>query len=254
MSPLTHVQPGAPARATHEAEIKVACEQNADAVMAYIDEVLWRNLYPRTVWRVGTGSTASNHVAHAALDPGGDAVDVPADSYSAGSGVNVTTAQVNGKRVLGAINTLAPGPGQNRAPQFSRWYDGVILKAVAPTVPRPPPEVEPPAPATLPLNAKTYAQYIAQHADYGAAILRYYIRRRWRAEGWPVTTFGWGTATAVNVSAKTVTVQPEFPESPAPPAITVGFGTRAWAADQLVGKRVRIAYDPIIGNWIDDLA
>lgn len=63
-----------------------------------------------------------------------------------------------------------------------------------------------------------------------------------------------GDATAIQTSAKTVTVQEDaLPQAETPPPMPMGWGRKTWSAGQIVGKRVRFMVDTESkGHWIDD--
>ena len=252
--PLTHRPPPQPVAATHATEVAERTDEFAEGVRAYLHALFARLILPHTEWSRGAGISATSTGVTATVGPSQQSTDVARVAFQT-LGLPQTTAGVASKAVLLAIALLKREP----APRWEYFYDGVLLKTVAQTVPLPP---APPAPGVLgdglaveDIDDDNFREYVDPAAASHAALLAFVVDKTWRERWAHVTRWWYGTVTAVQVAARTATVRLDaFPGSQDTVTQSCGFGTRAWSASQLQGKRVRVGYDRALGWWVDDWA
>lgn len=253
LMPLTKREPPTPVRAIHDAELAQAEADYAAAVYEYLDLLFERLCFPRTEWLPGTGQSANASSVSASLGPppnGTGTVTAPLATLSSPQ----TTGAVSGKRVLAAMHTS--GPPQRRT--FANYFEGVPFRATPSTAPTPrvpPMPAPPPHVDTATVDAETYPAWVEARGAYNAAALDYAAIALW-AERWAQVTRWWfGTVESVNVAAKTAKVRLDpAPDSTEQATQTCGFGTIAWTAATLGGKRVRVGWSHHIGWFVDDWA
>lgn len=254
MPGLTIAPPPTPVAATRHAEVRVSAQGFADGLREYLHLLFDRLILPHTEWSRGTGRSATSASVSATVGPSPQSAAL-ADTTFKTLGLPQTTAAVQGKSVLLAIALLKRDP----TPTWALYFDGVLIKTVASTVPLPPPIAEPTPPGvTIPLpelEPETFRDLVQPQADYQAALLVWLVDAVWRERWAHVTRWWWGVVEAVQVTAKTATVRLDaFPGTSSAATQSCGFGTRAWTAAQLQGRRVRVGWDRTAGWWVDDWA
>lgn len=254
MTTLTHRRPPEAVAATHAVEVRQTAEAFGDAERDYLHALFAKLILPHTEWHRGTGQSATSTRVSATLAPSPQSTDINQATFQT-LGLPQTTAAVQGKAVLLAVALLKREP----APQWAYYFDGVLIRAVANTVPLPPPLSAPSAPgaaiALVDVDDENVREYVDPKADYEAGLLAAVIDKTWRERWAHVTRYWWGRVQSVSVPAKTASVLLDpFPPSAASDTQTCGFGTKAWTAGQLAGHRVRVLVDRQIGWIIDDWA
>lgn len=253
MTTLTRRRPPIPVAATHQVEVIETADNFGDAQHDYLHALFDKLILPHTEWSRGVGQSATSASVFASIGPSPQSIDINEAAFVT-LGLPQTTAAVSGRAVLLAIALLKREP----APQWAYYFDGVLLQTVPYTVPRPPRIPLPPAPGAglrmVEVDDENEPDYLAPKAAYESGLLFYTIDKAWQDRWAHVTHYWHGIVESVQVSAKTALVRLDpFPDATDAVEQSCGFGTRAWTAAQLQGKRVRVGIDPLLGWWIDDL-
>lgn len=249
---LAHPPPPAPARAIHEAEIATAARQQGDEFTKAFDDLCTNLLFPHSVWwlatRGGTVNTAT-HTVTASLQAGAGALAEPSGSYRAGTGNTPTAADLTTKTLAVVLAVLKDQPLT-----VQRFVDAVLQAPPTPPQTPPLPVSEPGTPAAIPITKEAYESYVKQEASHFVDVVRWMVRRELRRRFLSTATRAqWGRCTAINTSAKTVTVQWDASDNNVGPGSeSISWGFRQWTAGQIVGKRVRVLITPL-GRWVDDI-
>lgn len=249
--PLTHRAPPQPVRAVHVQEVRQATAEFAELVVIYLRRLLRGLEYPRAEWTDGTGTGAGGGVVGASANQSIGTGSVPG-VYAAGNR-GPTASAVQGKRVMLVRVVGAEEPVRT----VRGFYDGRLFSAVAagPQTGTPVPQPQEPAAVSMEdLDDENYDEYIRQWAEYAAAIVRWLVDREWRQHWTTVTRFTHGTVLSASVAQKVARVRLEDTGGTGSAEQLCGFGSREWKAAQLVGRRVRVAFDPRMGWWVDDWA
>ena len=253
LMPLTRREPPIPVKAVHLAELAQAEADYAATVYEYLDLLFERLCFPRTEWLAGTGASANPSSVSASIGPppnGTGAVSAPLATLSSPQ----TTGAVSGKRVLGALHTSGP----KEARRFANYFDGVPFRSTPSTAPppaNPARPAEPPAVDMTEQDDDTYPAWVEARGAYNAAAIDYAAIQLWRERFAHVTRWYHGIVESVNTGSKTAKVRLDpAPDSTEQATQTCGFGTIAWTAGNLAGRRVRVGWSRHVGWFVDDWA
>lgn len=250
---LQHPKPPAPAKALHEAELAAASQRIGREAAKAIDALISRICFPHSEWWLTQRGAQVNRTTRqvtARVLPGASATDGDSAAYQAGTGNTPTTAGLRKKMLVVVIAVLADLPART----VQRFVDMPLEATPTAAPPRPLPDPQPELPPEVNLTLDGYQAYVQVRAKAMVAVLRWYLKRELIERFLSTATrFRWGTATGIQVSAKTATVRWDSTDAQEEPSSeTVGWGTRRWTRALLVGKRVRVAW-ATQGKWIDDL-
>lgn len=252
--PLTKRPPPQPVRTLHEAEVQQYSATWSEYVYKAVQYLVWSIWYPHVSFRRGVGQSASSSGVTGTVEASDLVTSTPLGTqWKTTTSQSFTTSRVRGKQILVAITSALDTPERRADTGTPRVID-LLRSLVAASAPRPPPVIQPsqPPPGFKP---STFQQHARSHGTFVANLIRWWIAHRHREEFWSTTRFWWGVGVSINTTAKTADVRLDpFPASSGSEVQTFGWGTRQWSRAQIVGKALRVAYDPIIGRYIDDWA